>query len=508
MRSLRIAALLLALLLPGTWVASCGSGESPDETPCVMPGTLRALAVQGQPAPGTVGNYGAFAAAGLAMDVAPNGWSVFVASTTDPAKPNALFVARPDGVVLLVWSQGETVPDAAGGTISGFPQQALEVTSDGRILVQVNIAGDLGGRTFGLLSARVDGPGGAVVEKNDVVYAGDDLSATGVTGTLTSLFGATTFQADDGRVFFHGETSTGLEGFWRSDADGTDKLALVFETQALPGGGNVAEIDTLGIDRQGLRFAVVLDRSGGGEAIYSATPGGPLDLLASDGQPLTAPTGGGNILDVWDSGPLLVYSTGAVVWQGTGNKPIPDDILFYNGPGASGFVLARSGDSASGSGGGTYGIVEPLNNARDATFAYFRTVIVGGPVAGIPAIYAVTSLGVPASPVVGEGSIAPASAGGGTIGDTFPGLSVPGRDDSARNTGLVFANLLSTGKSATFWIIPNCGFFTLVLQDTPAPGGDTFGTFFPNAAHTTADGVVLFRALLNTAGSGIFRQGP
>ena len=68
--------------------------------------------------------------------------------------------------------------------------------------------------------------------------------------------------------------------------------------------------------------------------------------------------------------------------------------------------------------------------------------------------------------------------------------------------------MLNSGRPGAFWLLPNLGLFTIAAggQDIPG-GGDTFGGQ-STWRTTTATNVMLFRAPVTTAGSGIFRRGP
>jgi hypothetical protein len=502
----RIAALLLVLLPLGLASSCGGSGGGDTPAACTKPGTLRVIALQGQPAPDTVGNFTGFPV-GLAMDVAVAGWGVFVAGTTDPAVPNGVFVVLPDGTVHLAFRQGEPVPDAAGGTISGFG--SVRVNAAGQILVRVSIAGDGGGRDFGLLTAQV--VGGSVTGKNDVVYESQDMSGVGLSGALQTIDESRTFFVDDGRVYFAGSTTTSEEGFWSVNVDGSNLALRIGTLSSVPPEPlGVFDLKACGVSRDGNRLAFVVD-VGGQDRLYSGLASNTTyGLIAADGGGLAAtPPRFGTIAEVHAGGQLLVYDSGAVLWKARGSVGSPDDVLLLGSDTVQYVALARSGDFAQQAGGGTFGTLDLIQHRAQTAGPLLDAGLVGVPNGVDSALYGLVTN--PPSLAMFEGRPAPEDLGQATTftdTDTFPGLNTPGYADVARDGGFAFAAALQNGTSGIFWLLPNCGLFTVAASGQPAPGGDTFGAFFPQATRTTHDGVVLFRAPLATAGSGIFRQGP
>ena len=103
----------------------------------------------------------------------------------------------------------------------------------------------------------------------------------------------------------------------------------------------------------------------------------------------------------------------------------------------------------------------------------------------------------------------PAGVGTGLrFTSTYPGLAGQGRRDADTAASLAFANVMSNGQPGAFWLIPNLGLFTIAVGGQNIPGGgDTFAGL-NSWRTTTTTGVMLFRAPVTGAGSGIFRRGP
>lgn len=500
----------LLLLLPVLFGTACGGGGGGDGggTPCTKPGTLREIALQGQPAPGTAGNYQALGS-GMLMDCAEDGWSVFVAGTTDAANALCLFVVQPDGSVLKAFATGEVVPNAGGGTISGF--QVARVNGSGQILTEVTITGDGGGRTFGLLTAQVIAA--AVTNKVPLVYHQQDMTVTGVDGALTDLDESRIWFLDDGRTFFGGTTSDPAEALWIVNLDGGSLECLLATGDALPdlGNPNVAclDIEAVGVDQLGNRYAFVADVGGMFEErlyIGSTTVSGYAEV-ASDGNDLPAGGKEGDVLECHAGGPILLYNDGNVVWKAQGTVGVPDDVILSGNAVAPYFELARSGYFAPGASGGVFGDLDLLNHRQESEFPQMVCELIGVPGGADFATYAFTGGGPLLS--IFEGRAAPPDFGATTtFSDQLPGLRAAQTFDVATDGSFAFAGVMQNMSNGMFWLVPGCGTFTLAKPGGSTPGGDTFGAFAPQATHTCHDGVVLFRSLLTTAGSGLFRQGP
>jgi hypothetical protein len=503
MRRLALAALLA---LPLFFGAACGGGGGDDEpVPCTAPGVLRALAVQGAPAVGTAGSFGAFPV-DLLLDVAPGGWAVFEAATSDPLNAACVHVAQPDGSLLKVFATGETVPAPGNGTISDF--LVVRVNAAGQVLVEVAITGDSGGRDFGLLTAQV--VGGVVTSKAALVYEGHNMGPSGVAGTLTDIDESRVWFQADGRTFFGGTTSTPHEAAWVVNLDGTGLDDLLATGDILPDGPGSAvclDIKALGVSGDGSRFAFVSDVGGPFEdRLYVGNTGTTTILeVASDGNALP---GGGVVQEIHGGGELLAFNNGFVLWQAEGSTAASDDVVLYGSAFTPYVELARTADPAPGSG-GFFGELRLVNHRQQCLFPAVDADLLLVPGGADFAMYVVGSgsplLSIyenrPAPPDLGETT---------TFTDLLPGLAAAQRADIAPDGAFAFAALMANGTSGMFWLIPACGTFTLAKSGAAAPvtGGDTYGAFSPQAAHTCHDDVVLFRALLTTNGSGVFRQGP
>jgi hypothetical protein len=503
MRRFARASLLAVPLLVG---AGCGGGGGDDDSaPCVVPGTLRALAVQGAPALGTAGAFGAFPV-DLLLDTAPGGWSVFEATTGDPLNAQCIYVAQPDASLLKVFAKGETVPAPGDGTISDF--LVARVNGAGQVLVEVAITGDTGGRDFGLLTAQV--VGGVVTSKVALIYEGFNMGPSGVAGNLADIDeGRIWFQAD-GRTFFGGTTSTPHEAAWVVNLDGTGLDDLIATGDLLPDGAGVAvcvHLKALGVSADGSRFGFAADVGGPFEdRLYVGNTGTTtLAEVASDGNALP---GGGVVQEVYGGGDLLVFNNAFVMWQAEGSTALSDDVVLYGSPTTPYIELARTADPAPGSG-GFFGELRFVRHRQQCVFPAVDADLLLVPGGADFAMYVLGS-GAPLLSIY-EGRPAPPDLGEATVfTDLLPGLAEPQRFDVSPDGSFAFGGLMANGTSGIFWLIPACGTFTLAKSGGPAPvtGGDTFGAFAPQAAHTCHDDVVLFRALLTTNGSGVFRQGP
>ncbi|MFM8386121.1 MAG: hypothetical protein ACKOCB_04765 [Planctomycetia bacterium] len=503
MRSLLRCLLLLVAASSG---ASCGGGGGGDEpAPCTRPGTLRALAVQGQPAPGTAGAYAAFDP-GMLMDCAAGGWSAFACATTDATRSQGVFVAQPDATVVLVFHVGESLPagTAGGGTIGGFT--GVRVNAAGQLLALVAVTGNTGGRTFALLSSSVSG--GVVGTKRVVLLHQQDTASSGSSGVLASLDTGRLWLLADGRAVAGGVTSDSTEAVWIVGLDGNGLDSLVATGDTLPDGSLAVTCNDLrafGISADGGRFAFVADVGGLYEdRLYIGAPSiSSYAEVASDGNALP---GGGNVLEVHGGGPLLVYDDGRVVWKAQGNGSVPDDVILVGSSSVAYTRLARSGLAAPG--GGAYGELDMLACAPQCEYPQAVGERLGLGSSSDRATYAFSAT----QPLLGlyEGRSAPSDYGAATtFTDQFPGLRAPQCTDVSQDGAMACAALMADGSSGMFWIVPSCGLFTLAGSGQAVPGmADTFGAFAPQATRTVATGVVLFRAALQVAGSGLFRHGP
>jgi hypothetical protein len=499
---------LLAPLLafPLLFGSACGGGGGggDDPAPCTLPGSLGTLAVEGQPAPDTAGLYGAFGL-GMLMDTAPGGWSVFVVQVVGGSNPVGMFVAQPNGTVRLVFVTGEAAPILGGGTITGF--QVVRVNGAGQVLAEVTVTGNSGGRTFALLTAQVIS--GAVTAKAPVATHLQDMTVTGVDGSLTDIDESRIWFLEDGRTFFGGVTSDPAEALWIVNLDGSGLDGLIATGDALPDLGNpnvtCTDLRAVGTAPDGGRFVFVADVGGAFEdRLYiGSTSSSGYAEIASDGNALP---GGGFVTEIHGGGPLLLTNDGFVVWKAQGSEGVPDDVILQGTAVTPYAALARSGFTAPQASGGVWGELDLLNHRGDNDIPQMVCELIGVPGGADFATYAFTGSG--AQLAIFEGRAAPPDFGQSAIfSDELPGLRAAQTFDVASDNSFAFAGKMQDGSSGMFWLLPSCGTFTLAKpgQDIPG-GGDTFGAFTPQATHTCHDGVVLFRSALTTQGSGLFRH--
>ncbi len=490
-------ALLGLILVCG--LAACGGGGSEEPPEPSAPGVLRTLALQGQAAPETTGNFAAFET-DPPMDVAVGGWSVFVANTTDAAAARCAYVAQPSGSLLLAFRTGETVPDADGGTISDI--DAVWITEDGLVLAYVGIAGDGGGRTEGLLSARVSG--GAIVDKHDVLYDQRPMIDVQMTGSLDDIVDELAVLMDDGWVFVPVVTTTAEHALLRVFSDGTSLTSLVKDGDSLATGDTFVALHALGVDPIGNRYTFVAERQDASYGIYIGVVG--IDTLYArvieEGDDLSE----GVATEIPGPQPLLIDTSGRVLFKAVSSEN--EDHLCV---GASAFppgFLAVEGDVDTWTD-GLYEDLDWLHNQRGSSLPLFMGEI-GTNTFGISfGIFAATDLLGGTALAMWDTREVPAGVGSGLrFTSTYPGLAGQGRRDADTNGSFAFANVLNNGQPGAFWLLPGAGLFTIALGGQTIPGGgDTFDGL-NSWRTTTATNVMLFRAPVAGAGSGIFRRGP
>jgi hypothetical protein len=479
---------LLGLL--GLGLAACGGGGGGGGGPS-LPGALVALAVQAQPAPDTSGgNFGAFPVQPV-MSTATGPWSAFVAPVVGGNTSSVLYVAQPDGTRVRVFAQGEQLPGGSTETIASI--DCVWMRPAGVVLAYVSLTG--GTDTFAVLSAVVFA--GAASQHTIVLRHNMALP---VAGTLDSIEEMDAQVADTGAFWCLGQSSTGNVHLFSVNADGTTLAARVSPGSPLPGGVDVVAIGAIGLDDTGTQFAFVASTTAGESRIYNGQPGAPAYIeLMQEGDVLAS----GSIDDIHAAGPLIVYSAGDVVWMAVGSASAVDQVLLLAN-GLNAVQLARAGDVGAGTGGGLVSNLRLLPTESDQQFPQYLCDVSGGTVGTTVAIYGLISLQQAPALAMYDGRPAP---GGGDFGATFPSLLAQKGPVVSRNADLFFANILSTGVSGLFWLRVNVGLFTVAAQGGIAPGGDTFGAFHPQAAFTISVDVVLFRAALAGAGTGIFRHG-
>ncbi|MFV1958972.1 MAG: hypothetical protein ACC662_06120 [Planctomycetota bacterium] len=506
----RFETLILVLVVGASLglLVACGSGgggSTPGQP--TQPGVLRTLALEGGVAPDGGGSFGAFPTA-VPLAAAKGGWSLFVGETT--LRGQVAYVALPDGSLLRVWAEGDPAPDLVDGTISAIDR--VWIVEGGRLLALVEISGNGAGILEGLLSARV--VGGAVTDRRVVIYDPRSMADTDVAGDLVEIDPDNTYLATTGEVFFRGGTTTPETAFWKVRSDGSALSAVVATGDALPGGTSVAVVHATGIDAAGTRFAFVAERSDGGgiDAIYTGTVGSALfGEVAAAGDDLFPPE---TIDSIPHDQPLLVYAGNAattVIYKAVSTAG--EDYLLFGIPDERDFAIAREGGTDTSVTGGTFGALAWLRNEAGAATPMFRAALSGASSGIHFGIFSLEGLEFQTAKVtlalaVFDGRPAP-NRSGVVLSASFPGLGANGTQDASREGSLAFANVLSQGgETSLYWLVRQVGFFETAGAGIPIPGGgDRFGGA-SSYRSTTAVGVVLFRAPLESGGSGVFRRGP
>jgi len=498
---------ILAVLVLGCALVACGGGGGGDGPSAPSaPGTLRALAVEGTAAPGTAGVFQDFPPYPL-MSAADGGLCAFVAPTTDGTMPEVLYAARADSTAALlpVFALGDVALAPSDGAIATF--EAVWITSDGWIVTVVGIVGDSASRTFGVYTARITA--GGVSDRSVAIYEGDDLTGAGGVDALASLELTSACVATDGTLWFVGEDGPGGPiGLWSVEHDGGNLTARVQPGDAFQDTATVVGVDAFGIDAAGSVFVYVASASSGGRRMVVHTSvGGALNLeFLRTGD--TMPSGIGAVANVHKGGPIVVFSTGQVVWVAQGNQGGIDDVLMVFTPLPAPVTygeLIRSGDTATSTGMGTHAAIDMLDVAKSCNSPAFLATVLGSTNGVTTGTFAVrdtagTHVLDSSNLAISGGALVPASWVDLRSGDR-------GYAEAASDGSFLFAQAFA-GTSALFWTVRGSGTFALAASGGPAPGGDVFGSFEATSAHTVGAGNALFRADLVTAGSGIFRQGP
>ncbi len=502
-----------ALWIAGAWAAcialvACGGGGGGSSTPPTAPGTLRALAVEGLAAPGTVGLFAAVPTYPL-MDAADGGYAAFVLPTTDVARAEVLYVAQPDAVptIVPVFAIGDAALSPGGGTISGFA--GVWICADGTVLVLVTIAGDAGGRLWGVLSASV--AGGTATNKMGALFDLTDLTGIGGTGLLTAIDADTLCKSDVGTIWFLGEDGGGPLHLMSVAKDGTGLTMRARVGSALGiarGGGTVATIDAFTIDTTGDIFAYVATASTGASRRI-VVKGTGLDVEFFGTGDSFPSAGGGTATDVHKAGRLLAYVTGQVIWVAQGSLGATDDVLMLYEPlnvVTPYTILARSGDLAPDTGGGTLGTISMLANAHGSVTPGIHTSVIAGGSGISRANYAVLNAG-PSNLDFDSANVQ--LSGGSLVPAAWVDLTNTSRpyDEVSQNGSILFTQTFA-GTSHILWSIRGVGSFKIAEEGGLTPGGDTFGSFSPTSATCVANENALFRADLVTAGSALYRRGP
>jgi len=495
----RVSTALIAIILASAaLLPACGGGGS-DSASTVpgLPGVLLALAVQGDAMPGGGGNFGGFPAQPR-MDTADDGFSVFVAPTTHATKSSVLYASIPAGGIVEVFAVGDGVPDAGDETILGFGR--VWVRPGGKVVAYVILNPNTGGRTFGVLSAVVSIVGG-VTQVNDVVYDGDALPPA--TGTLFALNSDNAKVDESGAFFFMADMDDGDTDLFSIECDGSGVIRTTGKSDSLPGAQTLDTLTTFGIDSLGTQVAFVAAVVGGLERVYVTAPGQvPLDdiLVAGTGIPNSADT----VADVYSSGPLVVYASGAVVWSATGSASVNDDLIFI-GNNTAIQLLVRNGLAIAGTP-GSFGPMDLLDMSPDTAVLQFSADVVGAPPVAF-STFVIRNISVPPAPSISNVRGAPSAFPlGTTYTAVFPGLNSRLYHQVSRDASFAFGNVLSNAISGLFWAFSTAGPFAVAADGSPAPNGDLFAPFITAFGYSVANGILVFRAGLDSGLTGIFRQ--
>lgn len=515
-----VAVLSLALLgAVGVVAPGCGGGGGgggPAE--CTVPGTLTALALQGAgtPAGGTYGPFGPL----MQVSATEGGWVAFVADVIGGTTSKGLFVARPNGIVVLVYAKDETVPNTNGGTgtINNF--ERIFMRPNGLVVAHVEISG---GSVEGILTARVDGAG-AVVEKAGAIYVGRALpsgSSGAAVGNLTAIDEDLTLVDDLGFIFFEGAGTgaTPLHGIWKVSADGTQiGPAVVTGDPVMVGGTCGFNFDAIGTDSDGAILAFAVDVIGGPtEAIFATFGGGTFALAAKNGD--SPPNTGGRTFDDVFNGRQLIVSFGGgatagfVTWQGDLTGSSPDSGVFTRQVVGGGILALGSlqtivspGQSLVGLGAGALAAgVDMLLGPTDPARLTLDVDVAGGTT---QEIFFSAPSAVVTTEIFRQGQTAPE---GGTFGTTYPSLLLDSSVSVDRAGSTVLSAVLQDASTGIYWAVHNCGFFLVAKegQGAPGTGAGVFGPFSSPSVVTSGTNVVAFPATVigGTALSGLFRQG-
>ncbi len=504
----RVTSFVFALVLLTSLVA-CGGGGGGGDGPEGAPGTLRLMALEGAPAPGTAGVFLAIPAQPV-MAAAEGGYCAFVLPTTDGSLPEVLYVAEPDDVptIVPVFAIGDLALSPGGGTIDDI--LATWICDDGTVLAFVLITGDAGGVTFGVLSASVSG--GVASAKTGVIFHHDDLTGVGGVGDLTAFVLSSACKTSDGALWFLGEDDGTDINLYSVGKDGTGLTRRAGFGDPLGvdrGGGTIISIDAFTVDSAGSIFAYVVTASTGVlERMLVRGPGLNVEFFGT-GDPL--PTSG-SVTDAFKGGSFVTFTSGQVVWVAQGNAGGIDDVMMLYEPLNMinpWTVLARTGDTAPQTGMGTIGTIDTLHAAKSCIFPGIHVSVVGGSGSASEAVYRVLG--------AGNGNLDPDSSNvsafnGGFVPSAWVGLTTAAPasgqpySEVSRNGSTLFAQSFG-GTSQVLWSV-SAGTFVLAEPGMATPDGDIFGSFATDFEGITANDVALFRANVDTAGSGLYRRGP
>ena len=522
MRLLVRRSIVGAALIAASVLVACGGGGGGGGGDPSPPGTLAAVAVEGGPTPAG-GTFAPFEPTTL-LSAADGGWVAFVADVVGGTTPTGLFVVRPNGSLVLVYREGETVPATAGatGTIDEFTR--IWMRPDGVVVAFVEIAG---GSTAGVLTAQVDSAG-AVGSKATAIHYGRTLAqgnSVSVPGALTLLEGDLIEISDFGNVYFVGvdDGGTPLHGVWAVKADGTDLTAVAVTNDPVNdvASGTIGvlgfDFNGLGIDQNGLLVAFSCSVVGGATEALIVTRGNGFAVLARNG---TSPpsAGGREFDDVYDDGPIVVgydgNASGVVTWRGALDGGAPEHGIFTRTMSVSGSGLITlgslndvvlPGESIAGTN-GLAGASRILQGQDDPARWPIEVLVVGG---NTDRVFLSAPNKDTLTQVFGQGRVAPGTDS--TFQNNYPSLDHENDDAQSRDGSFAFTAVLVDGSTGVWWPRFGADFFDIALEGAVAPGtgGGTFGSFAIASTVSVGIDVLAFRAAIvgGTTATAIFRQG-
>jgi hypothetical protein len=521
-RSFARGSIVGAALVAASVLVGCGGGGGGGGG-AAPPGTLAAVAVEGGPTPAG-GTFAAFGPTTL-IAAADGGWVAFVADVVGGTTARGLFVVRPNGALVVVYEEGETVPNTFGatGTIDDF--ERIWMRPDGVVVALVEIAG---GSVAGVLTARVDG-GGAVGAKATAIHYGralDGGNSPTDPGDLTSIDDDHVEVSDFGNVYFIGEGTGGTppRGVWAVKADGTDLTAVAVTNDPVSdlASGTVGVLgfnfSGLGLDQNGLLVAFVCDVIGGTTEALIVTRGNGFAVIARNGtEPPSA--GGREFDDVHDGGPIVVAyngsDTGVVTWKGELDGGAPEHGIFTRVAQVTGGGVITLGElndvilpaeTIANTGGGI-AVNCRILQGQDDPFRWPVEVLVSGGTTDRVFLSAPNKDTL--TEVFREGSAAPGTSS--AFQNNYPSLDHENDDAQSRDGSFAFTAVLVDGSSGVWWPVFGADFFDIALEGAAAPGtgGGTFASFDFASSVSVAFEVLAFRAAIlgGTTATAIFRQG-
>ena len=238
-------------------------------------GSVQAVALSGQSAPGTGSTFSGFA--GIPT-LSPGGQAVFTATVTGGSAPTGVFAGTAGGAVRAVALQGQTPAGPVAGSFFSFGTVSQDAA--GQVGVYARLSTNGTSATAGGYYAESGGQLRAVAVGGQPAPAGGNYAAlpqTGVQGLAV---------AGNGQLAFGAALSGGsaTAGFFAGTATSVQAVAL--EGQAAPGGGTYTGLENgrIAVNASG---QVAFATTGGG--VYAGQPGA-IQALAVAGQP--APGGG------------------------------------------------------------------------------------------------------------------------------------------------------------------------------------------------------------------------